>query len=89
LIVDDNVDSVNSLALLLQLDGHETETAYAGEEALERARSFKPDVVLLDLGLPEMDGYEGARRLRTLSALENVRLIALTGYGQAEDRQRT
>jgi two-component system CheB/CheR fusion protein len=70
------------------LDGHETEAVNSAHAALEFAKSFKPDVVLLDIGLPEMDGYEVALRLRKLAELNGVRLIALTGYGQSEDRER-
>jgi PAS domain S-box-containing protein len=88
LVVDDNVDAAASLALLLMLDGHETEAVNSAHAALEFAKSFKPDVVLLDIGLPEMDGYEVALRLRKLAELNGVRLIALTGYGQSEDRER-
>jgi PAS domain S-box-containing protein len=88
LIVDDNVDAADSLALLLQLDGHETHAVYTSSEALQAAPTFKPDVMLLDIGLPEMDGYEVARQLRLLPGLEQLRLIALTGYGQAEDQAR-
>jgi PAS domain S-box-containing protein len=88
LIVDDNEDAADSLALLLQLDGHETQAVYTSREALERAQSFKPHVMLLDIGLPEMNGYEVARRVRSISGLEQVRLIALTGYGQAGDQAR-
>ena len=88
LIVDDNVDAATSLAMLLKFHGHETETAYGGRDALERVEAFKPDVALLDIGLPEMSGYELAKRLRTLPALTSVRLVALTGYGQLEDRQK-
>jgi CheY-like chemotaxis protein/two-component sensor histidine kinase len=88
LIVDDNVDSAASLALILSLDGHETKAVNSAQAALQFAESFKPDVVLLDIGLPEMDGYEVASRLRKLTELNGVRLIALTGYGQCEDRER-
>jgi signal transduction histidine kinase len=89
LIVDDNADSANSLAQVLGLDGHVAEPVYSGVEALRRAVEFKPEVVLLDLGLPEMDGYEVARRLRATPDLAKVRIVALTGYGQLEDVQRT
>lgn len=70
------------------MQGHQTCAAYSGREALERVLSFEPDVALLDIGLPQMDGYELAQRLRSLPRLHGLRLIALTGYGQAEDRQR-
>jgi CheY-like chemotaxis protein len=89
LIVDDNVDSADSLAMVLTFDGHQTERVYTARAALERAKAFHPDVVLLDIGLPEMDGYEIARRIRKVPELAGVRLVALTGYGQPEDRLRT
>jgi PAS domain S-box-containing protein len=89
LIVDDNQDAADSLALLLELEGHEVAAVYTAQEALQRARSFIPSIVLLDIGLPEMDGYEVARRMRAIPELGGVRLIAITGYGQAEDRKRT
>jgi two-component system, chemotaxis family, CheB/CheR fusion protein len=88
LVVDDNADAASSLAMLLSLRGHETQVAGSGREALERVESFQPDVVLLDIGLPETSGYDLARRLRALPGLRGVRLVALTGYGQAEDLQR-
>jgi CheY-like chemotaxis protein len=86
LVVDDNHDAADSLAELLTLDGHVTETVYGPREALERAAEFAADVVLLDIGLPEMDGYEVARRLR--AAGRTALLVALTGYGQADDVRR-
>ncbi|MFI4868004.1 MAG: ATP-binding protein [Steroidobacterales bacterium] len=89
LIVDDNQDAADTLALLLQFDGHETQAVYTSRDAIERAQSFKPEVILLDIGLPEMNGYEVAKTLRSLPALNATRLIALTGYGQAVDRERT
>ncbi|HEY2591547.1 MAG TPA: PAS domain S-box protein [Steroidobacteraceae bacterium] len=89
LIVDDNQDAANSLAMLLACEGHETAAVYSGSEALERVRAFQPDVALLDIGLPVMDGYELARRLRAMPESRGVRLVALTGYGQTEDHQRT
>ena len=88
LVVDDNVDAADSLALVLELDGHTCESVYSAREALARAAEFNPDVILLDIGLPEMNGYEVARRLRELPALRATRLIALTGYGQTEDLHR-
>jgi PAS domain S-box-containing protein len=89
LIVDDNVDAADSLAMLLSHAGHETQVAYSGREALERVECFEPQLALLDIGLPEMDGYELASRLRALPRLSRTRLIALTGYGQSEDRKRS
>ena len=73
---------------MLRLDGHEVEAVYRGRDALERMGTFRPQVVLLDIGLPELNGYEVARQLRKLPGAAELRLIALTGYGQAEDRAR-
>ncbi len=89
LIVDDNVDSADSLAMVLKFDGHETDLVYTSREAVNRALVFRPDIVLLDIGLPDIDGYEVARRMRASPQLNGVRLVALTGYGQPEDRMRT
>jgi signal transduction histidine kinase len=86
LIVDDNRDAADSISLLLKDYGHEVRTAYAGEEALAMASSFPADVVLLDIGLPGMNGYEVARQLRSRAV--TARLVALTGYGQPEDVKR-
>lgn len=87
LIVDDNQDAADSLAVLLRLQGHEALAVTRVQAALECLDSFTPDVALLDIGLPEMDGYELAGRIR--AQLNRVRLVAITGYGQPEDRQRT
>nr|WP_298728557.1 response regulator [uncultured Steroidobacter sp.] len=87
MIIDDNRDAADSLALLLQLEAHATLTAYSGAEALHRAASFDPQFVLLDIGLPEMDGYEVARRLKAICP--SAHLVAVTGYGLAGDRQRS
>jgi PAS domain S-box-containing protein len=89
LVVDDNVDSAESIALLLELNGHDVRLAHDGPAALEIAHSFHPQVVVLDIGLPGMDGYEVARRLRGAAQMQNIILIALTGYGQSEDRQQS
>jgi signal transduction histidine kinase/CheY-like chemotaxis protein len=88
MIVDDNVDAADSLALLLSLEGHETVCVYSAAAALQRVAAFAPDVVLLDIGLPDTDGYEVARRLRGLPGCTAITLVALTGYGQPEDRER-
>jgi CheY-like chemotaxis protein len=88
LVVDDNADGADSLAVLLRSEGHEVRTALDGSAALALCEQFLPDVVLLDIGLPQMDGYEVARRIRTLPGLESVNLVALSGYGQQEDRLR-
>ena len=89
LIVDDNVDSAESLAEVLALNGHEVRIAHDGATALIEAQSLRPDVILLDIGLPRMDGYEVARRMRQNPHLHAAILIAMTGYGQEEDRRRS
>jgi len=89
LVVDDNVDSAESLAVLLRLYGHEVRLAHDGEAALEEAQSFRPDVIFLDLILPKMDGYEVARRLRLEPGRSGLTLVAMTGYGHEEERRRT
>jgi two-component system, chemotaxis family, CheB/CheR fusion protein len=86
LVVDDNTDNVESLAMLLRGRGHTVTTANSGARALTLARSFKPDVALIDIGMPDMDGYAVARELRRSRGA--VKLIALSGYGQAEARER-
>jgi PAS domain S-box-containing protein len=88
LVVDDNLDTADSLGMLLERSGHEVTVVYSADKALDVAAEFQPEVVLLDIGLPEMDGYEVARRLRLDSGLKGVKLIALTGYGQNSDLQR-
>jgi len=87
LIVDDNTDAADSLAMILNMDGHQAEPVYDGRAALERVRSFAPEIILLDIGLPGMDGYEVARRLRAGGSC--AQLVALTGYGRLEDVERT
>jgi PAS domain S-box-containing protein len=88
LIVDDNHDNAESLNLLLSLSGNETTTANDGVEAVEKARDFRPDVILLDIGLPRMNGYEACRTIRQEPWGKNVILVALTGWGQEEDRRK-
>ena len=88
LIVDDNEDAANSLAMILELSGHETASVYTAVDALQRAAAFRPDVVLLDIGLPGMDGYEVAQKIRELPGLRDIRLVAVTGYGRSDDRLR-
>jgi PAS domain S-box-containing protein len=87
-VVDDNVDAAESLSLVLGAHGHRVLALYDGATTLAAAARQPPDVVVLDIGLPQMDGYEIARRLRATSGGEQIMLIALTGYGQTEDRQR-
>ena len=86
--MDDNEDSADSLATMLELMGHTTRTAYDGLAAVETAAEFGPDVVLLDIGLPRLDGYEACRRIRQQAWGEKMVLIAQTGWGQEEDRNR-
>ena len=88
LIVDDNRDAADSLGLLLGLDGHDVRVAYAGRQALESAKEFLPDVAILDLGLPDLSGYDVAQLMRQDPVLQRVALIALTGWGQEEHKQR-
>lgn len=89
LVVDDNHDSADSLTILLRLAGNEVDTAYDGVEGVEAAERFRPDVVLLDLGMPRLNGYDACRRIRSEKWGEDMMLIALTGWGQEEDRRRT
>jgi CheY-like chemotaxis protein len=90
LVVDDHQDAANSLARLLKrLYRQEVRVAYDGPTALEAAGAFRPDVVLLDIGMPGMDGYEVARRFRALPDVGGATLVALTGWGQDADRRRT
>ncbi len=89
LVVDDNVDGAESLAMLLEFNGHEARCAYTGPEALKVAREYRPDLMFLDIGLPGMNGYEVALELRKDQALRGPVLVALTGWGSAEDRKRS
>lgn len=89
LVVDDNHDSALSLAMMLSIMGHETRTAHDGETAVVSAEAFLPDVVLLDIGLPKLNGYEVAQRIRENVWGKSMFLIAVTGWGQDEDRQRS
>jgi CheY-like chemotaxis protein len=86
LIVDDNGDAAESLALVLEAEGHEVRTAANGEQALRIAAGWLPHLALLDIGLPGMDGYEVARRLRSMDGFHDCRIVAVTGYGQPSDR---
>ena len=89
LVVDDNPDAVEILTLLLKGWGHDVRTAYNGPQAIEEAQAYQPEVVLMDIGLPGMDGYEVARRLRTEAPANQPFLVALTGYGGDEDYRRS
>jgi CheY-like chemotaxis protein len=89
LVVDDSVDTVESTARLLRLHGHEIQTACDASEAIAVALSWRPEVVLLDLGLPDMDGYQVALRLRQEASFQGTVIIAVTGYGRPEDRRQS
>lgn len=85
--MDDNADTVESFSILLNASGHNVRTAYDGPAAVQAALDYQPDIALLDIGLPGLDGYQVAKRIRQEPALKNVVLVALTGYGQDSDRQ--
>jgi CheY-like chemotaxis protein len=87
LVVDDNTDSADSLGMLLRLKGNDIRTAHDGLEAVEVAETFHPELVLLDIGLPKLNGYEVARRIRQQPWGRDMILVALTGWGQDEDRR--
>jgi PAS domain S-box-containing protein len=89
LVTDDNADAAASLSMILRMNGHDVRTAYDGREALQVIESFRPDVALLDIGMPHIDGYELCRRLRKLQFGRDILIVALTGWGQAEDKQRS
>ena len=87
-IADDNRDSADSMAMLLEAGGHEVHVAYDGAEAVAAADKTRPDVILLDIGMPKMDGFECARAIRSQPWAAGTLLIALTGWGQEEDKRR-
>jgi CheY-like chemotaxis protein len=89
LVVDDNRDAALTLAMILNTMGHDTQTAYDGLEALDVATVFKPDVVLLDIGMPKLSGYDACRRLRQHPAGKDALVVAVTGWGQEADRRRS
>jgi CheY-like chemotaxis protein len=89
LVVDDNRDAADTLTMVLELAGHEVRTAYDGTDALRLAEVFLPRVMLLDIGMPLMDGYQAARQIRDRTWGKSMVLVALTGWGQEQDRRRT
>jgi CheY-like chemotaxis protein len=89
LLADDLPDAVDSLAMMLRLAGHDVQTAHDGLEAVQAAATFRPAVVLLDIGMPRMNGYEAARHIRQQPWGKEMLLVALTGWGQEDDRRRT
>jgi CheY-like chemotaxis protein len=88
LVVDDNRDAAETLQLLLEAEGHEAHVAHSAHDALAIARQTSPAILFLDIGLPDVDGYELARRLRALPELAHASLVAVTGYGQPKDKAR-
>ena len=88
LIVDDNVDTAGSLAMLLRMWGHDVQMTHDGPSVLEVALEFRPDVVVLDIGLPQMDGFEVAARLRALPDFERTLIVGSSGYSRESDRRR-
>jgi CheY-like chemotaxis protein len=88
LVVDDNLDAAETLALLLELDGHEVQVVHSGTGALDAASRTRPDLIFLDIGLPDLSGYEVAQKLRELPSLGGTLLVALTGWGADRDRER-
>jgi CheY-like chemotaxis protein len=89
LILDDNVDAAQTLGSLLEMAGHTVALAHTGREAIELAPGFAPDIAFLDIGLPDMSGHDVARALRREPTLQATRLVALTGWGAAQDRQQS
>ena len=89
LVVDDNRDSAMSLSMLMKLTGSQTQTAFDGEEAVEQAAAYNPDLILLDIGLPKMNGYDACRAIRNEPWGKDIVIIALTGWGQDEDRRKS
>ena len=89
LVVDDNVDAAESMAMILRLDGYVVQLAFDGEVALDAVRNLAPDAILLDIGLPRMDGFQVAERIRALPSCASTLLVAITGYGQPEDLERS
>ena len=89
MVVDDNVDAAETLVMLLDISGHDARAAFGGQEALDVAMTFRPEVVFLDIGLPGMDGYEVARQLLAAPDTASTKLIALTGWGTEQDIQKS
>ena len=88
IVADDNEDAARTLTMLLSLQGHDVRTAFDGQDALEVAEAFRPDIMLIDIGMPKLNGYEAARAIRGRSWGSNLLLVALTGWGQEEDKRR-
>jgi len=89
LVVDDNVDAASSLSVMLDIMGHQVRTAHDGESGIEVAAAFHPDLILMDIGMPKLNGYDACRRIREQPWGENIEMVALTGWGQADDRRKS
>ena len=89
LVVDDNIDTATTTAMLLEMYGHTVSVEHSGEDALANARSIPPNALLLDIGLPDIDGFEIARQIRAAPATANALLVAMTGYSRAQDRKKS
>ncbi len=89
LVADDNVDSASSMAMMLEFMGNEVRTAHDGAEAVEAAAAFRPDVILLDIGMPRMNGYDACRSIREQPWGRGIAIAALTGWGQEEDKRQS
>jgi CheY-like chemotaxis protein len=89
LVVDDNADAAATLRMALELQGHDARAVFSGQAAVDALAEFDAEVVLLDIGMPGMDGFEAAQRIRALPGGRDLRLVALTGWGQDDDRRRT
>lgn len=89
LVVDDNYDSAKTLSVMLELMGNETHSAHDGLAAVEAAEAFRPDLILLDIGLPKLNGYDACRRIRDQPWSQGMVIVAITGWGQDEDRCRS
>jgi DNA-binding response OmpR family regulator len=89
LVVDDNQDGANSLAMLLRLSGHEVQVAHDGLQAVEAAADYRPEIILLDIGLPKLNGYDACRQIRGRPWGKEMVIVALTGWGQDSDRRKS
>jgi CheY-like chemotaxis protein len=89
LVVDDNRDAADSMTFMLQLLGHEVRTAYSGAEAVTAAESFQPALIFMDIGMPGLNGYDATQRIRAADWGQDIRIVALTGWGQENDRARS
>ncbi|MFO7278252.1 MAG: response regulator [Pseudomonadota bacterium] len=89
LVVDDNQDAALTLALVLELEGHDVRVSHSGEEAVLQASTFRPDIIFMDIALPNIDGWQAAREIRSRPWGRDITILALSGYSAPEDRQRS